>query len=148
MRSNKHLIDLVEDFAVDEPGKKPKHPNAYISNLGFFFGMLPEIQVTVKKNTKMFGVIFPFNGNIIEGEMGWLGFLYLRENDLDSLLRYIRIELHFTLESPILYCLKVPNEFSMSYCDAPDSGEKGWVVRKKLDVRWNIISEIVNIDQK
>ena len=126
MRSNKHLIDLVENFAADEPGQKPKHPNTFISNLGFFFDMLPEIQVTVKKNTKMLGVIFPFNGNIIECEVGMIRFvILLRENDLDSLLRYIRIELHFPLESPILYCLKVPNEFRMSYCDAPDSGEKG-----------------------
>ena len=137
MRSNKHHIDLVENFAANEPGKKPKHPNAFISNLGFFFDMLPEIQVTVKKNTKMFGVIFPFNENVIEGEVGMIRFLILlRENYLASLLRYIRIELHFPLESPILYCLKVPNEVNrMSYCDAPDSGEKGRVVRKKLDVR-------------
>ena len=74
----------------------------------------------------MLGVIFPFNGNIIESEVGMIRFLILlRENDLDSLLRYIRIELHFPLESPILYCLKVPNEFLVSYCDASDSGEKG-----------------------
>ena len=88
MRSNKHLVDLVENFSADEPGKKPKHPNTFISNLGFFFNMLPEIQVTVKKNTKMFGVIFPFNENVIEGEVGMIRFLILlRENDLDGLLR-------------------------------------------------------------
>ena len=126
MRSNKHLVDLVENFAADESGKKPKQTNTFISNLGCFFDMLPEIQVTDKKNTKMLGVIFPFNGNIIESEVGMIRFLILLgENDLDSLLRYIRIKLNFRLESSILYCLKVPNEFRMSYCDAPDSGEKG-----------------------
>ena len=83
MRSNKHLIDLVEDFAADELGKKPKHPNTFINNLGFFL----EIWVTVMKNTKMLGVIFSFNWNIITSEVGMIRFLILlRENDLDSLL--------------------------------------------------------------
>ena len=49
--------------------------------------------MTVKKNTKILGVIFPFNGNIIESEVGMIRFLILlRENDLNSLLRYIRTE--------------------------------------------------------
>ena len=70
MRSNKHLIDLIENFATNESGKKPKHPNTFISNLGFLLDMIPETQVPVKENAKMIGANFPFNGNIIEGDVG------------------------------------------------------------------------------
>ena len=108
--------------------------------------MFPEIQVTVKEKAKMFGVIIPLNRNIVEAERGMIRLLMLvREDNLYSLLRYIWIELHLPLISP-LSCLKVLSETSIRNINAVNSGKKRRVISKKFDIGRNIICKTIDIN--